>query len=152
MSWIASVFIALFTGTLALFVAGFIGTLTARWFHISTFEGGAGYHVLAVAVLGAMAGVLLGLIISRLAGGPSLPGFFRGLGCAWGAVLVIGAVSTAICFLLGDISPKIGGKYLDLEVEIKLPAGDTNFVPGVTTNASLTFGSTVNHVQRASRK
>jgi len=152
MSWIASVFIAALTGTLALFVAGFIGALTARWFHISTFEGGAGYHALAIAVLGGVVGVLLGFIISRFAGGPAALGFFKGLGCAWGAVLLIGAVSTGICFLLGDISPKIDGKYLDLEVEIKLPAGDTNFVAGTTTNASVTFGSIVNHVQRASRK
>ncbi len=152
MSWIASVFIAFLTGTLALFVAGFIGSLTARWFHISSFEGGAGYHALAIAILGGMAGVLLGFIISRFAGGPSALGFFKGLGFAWSAVLVIGAISTGISFLLADISPKIDGKYLDLEVEIKLPAADTNFVAGVTTNATLSLGSTVNHVQRASRK
>src|SRR5438128_3134474 len=104
MSWIASVFVAVLTGTLALFVAGFIGALTARWFHISSFEGGAGYHMLAIAILGGMVGVLLGFIISRLAGGPSASGFFKGLGYAWGAVLVIGAVSTGICFLLAEIS------------------------------------------------
>ena len=152
MSWIASVFIAVLTGTLALFVAGFIGTISVRWHHVSTFEGGAGYAAMAIAVMGGMAGVLLGFIISRFVGGPSVLGFFKGLGCSWSAVLIMGAVSTVISFLLADISPKIDGKYLDLEVEIKLPAGDTNFVAGVTTNASLTLGSTVNHVQRASRK
>src|SRR5689334_6275707 len=120
MSFIASVFIAALTGILALFVAGIIGTFSVRWHHVSTFEGAAGYSVIAIAVVGGMAGVLLGFVISRFTGGPSVLGFFKGLGYSWAAALIIAAVSTAISFLLGDVSPKIDGKYLDLEVEIKL--------------------------------
>jgi hypothetical protein len=152
MSWIASVFIAVLTGTLALFVAGFIGALSMRWYHVSNFEGGSAYGTMAIAIMGGMAGFFLGLVISRFGGGASTPGFFKGLGWSWGAVLIIGAVSTAISFLLADIPPKIDGKYLDLEVEVKLAAGDTNFTPGITTNISLFLGSVVNHVQRKSEK
>jgi hypothetical protein len=152
MSWIAPVFIAVLTGTLALFVAGFIGSLSVRWYHVSNFEGGAGYATVAIAIFGGMAAFLLGLGISRFTGGPSALGFFKGLGWSWSAVLIIAAVSTAISFLLADIPPKIDGKYLDLEVEIKLPAGNTNFNAGVTTNITLVLGSVINHVQRKSQK
>jgi hypothetical protein len=152
MSWITSVFIALLTGGLGLFVAGCVAAACVNWYHISGFEGGSGYFMVAIALMGGIAGVFIGLMASWLVGAASAPGFFKGLGLSWGIVLSIAGAATLIAFLLADIPPRIKGRYLDLEVEIKLPVGETNSPANVTGNSSLTLGSVVNHVQRRSEK
>lgn len=45
MSWPASIFNALLTGLLGVFVSGFIAAMAVDWYHISGREGGAGYFV-----------------------------------------------------------------------------------------------------------
>src|SRR5262249_31552608 len=122
------------------------------WYRISGFEGGSGYFMGASAILGGIAGLFIGLITSRVVAAGLAPGFLEGLGLSWGIVFGIAGVATLIAFLLADIPPKIGGRYLNLEVEIKLPVGETNSPASVTGESCLTLGSVVNHVQRKSEK
>lgn len=122
MSWPASIFSALLTGVLGLFVAGFIASLTVDWYHISPREGGAGYFVVFMGLLGFAAGLVLGLIIARAIAGGAHPGFFRGLGVSFAVVCGIGLLVGGVARALADVPPKIGGETLLLAVEIRWPA------------------------------
>src|SRR5690242_14992078 len=150
MSWIASVFVALLTGGLGLFLAALVAAGCVSWYHISGFEGKSGYFVVAIALLGGIAGGILGLAISRAIGAGSGLAFFKGLGLSFGVVTAAAGIAAAIAWSLADIPPKLGGQYLELQVEIKLPAGQTNPPTSLEGKPSFTLGSVVRHVQRAS--
>jgi hypothetical protein len=60
MNWLASIVIALLTGALGLVCAGIVASAWARWYHVSNFEGAAGYFVASTALLGGVVGVVLG--------------------------------------------------------------------------------------------
>src|SRR5262249_12227229 len=67
-------------------------------------------------------------------------------------VLVISGVTTCVCWLVADIPPQIGGRELSLEVELRLPVGQTNSPAAASGETSLALGSVVRHVQRASQR
>src|SRR4051794_735046 len=107
MNWLLSLLIALLSGILGLFSAGFIMSACVKWYRISSFEGGAGYAVMFAALGGGIAGFVIGLVTTRLVAAGANPGFFKGLGCAWGVILVISAVAVTSCWALADIPPEI---------------------------------------------
>ena len=150
MSWIASILVALLTGGLSLCLAGLVAVGCIEWYHISGFEGKSGYFMVAIALLGGIAGCALGFAISRAFGPASWVTFLKGLGISWGVVVLISGSAAGIAWLLADIWPKIDGQYLELEVEIKLPAGETNQPTQLPGKPSFTLGSVVRHVQRKS--
>jgi hypothetical protein len=151
MSWLSSIFISVLTGALGLFVAGFIGAGCVSWYRISGFEGKSGYFMAAIALLGGFLGSIIGIVTSRLLAGAAT-GFLKGLGLSWGIVLLMGGVAALISWILADIPPKLNGQALDLEVEIRLPAGETNSPASVPGESALTLGSVINHVQRKSEQ
>ena len=51
MSWPASIFSALLTGLLALFVGGFIAAMAVDWYNVPNREGESGYFVITIAIL-----------------------------------------------------------------------------------------------------
>ena len=75
MSWPASIFSALLTGLLALFVGGFIAAMAVDWYHISGREGASGYFVAGIAILSFGAGVVIGHITARMVAAGAHPGF-----------------------------------------------------------------------------
>jgi len=75
--------------------------------------------VIAVALLGGIAGFAVGLITSRLLVGGTDPGFLKGLGCASGTVVVIALVALGLCRLNADLAPEIEGQSLELAVEVR---------------------------------
>jgi hypothetical protein len=152
MTWFASICIAVLSGALGLFVGGFVGAGCVSWYRISGFEGKSGYFMAAMALLGALVGTLLGFGLSRLVAAGGAPGFLKGLGWSWAVVLGIGAFAALICWKLADIPPKLNGQALDLEVEIRLPAGETNSPAKAAGSCALTLGSVINHVQRKSEQ
>lgn len=125
MSWPASIFIALLTAILGLFVAGVVAALCVDWYQIPSREGGSGYFVVFLALLGFVAGLVIGLIASRVVAGGAHPGFLRGLGMSFGVVIAIVALSAGLARALADVPPTIGGERLLLAVEIRWPAGQT---------------------------
>jgi len=151
MNWMLSIVIAVLTGVLGLFATGFLAAGYASWYRMSNFEGGASYFMIFSALVGGVISLFIGLVVSRVVAAGVEPGFLKGLGCAWGTVLLIGGVLAAIAWLLADIPPKIDGNELELQVEIKLPAGATNPPASLTGDSSLTLGSIVNHIQRKSQ-
>ena len=150
MSWLVSIVVALLTGVVGLLAGGFVMNLCVRWYRVSSFEGKSGYAVIGMALVGGVAGTILGLVTSRMMNGEGLPGFLKALGCAWGLALAIAAVAAAIAWALADIPPTIDDQELMLEVEIKLPV-DVKASPATGVGESyLALASVVNHVQRAS--
>ncbi len=150
MNWLLSILIAVLSGALGLFSAGFIMNACVKWYRISSFEGGSGYAVIFTAIGGGIAGLIIGLMAARLVAAGVSPGFLKGLGCAWGAILVLSVVAVALCRLLADVPPTIDGQELNLEVELRLPVGETDSI--ITTESYLDLNSILNHRQRNSRR
>jgi hypothetical protein len=152
MSWLSSIVIALLTGVLGLFSAGFIMNACVKWYRISSFEGASGYAVVFTALLGGVAGLIIGLITARLVAAGAAPGFLKGLGYSWGIVLGLAAFATLLSWTLADIPPKIDGQELDLLVEIRLPVGVTNPPAARAGESYLALASSARHVQRKSQR
>lgn len=106
---------AILAGTLA----GLIGDCYTRWFHVSQREGGAGYLVAFLILLGGIAGLITGI-----AAGAANDTFLPGLGWGGGVVAAVAAGIFALCYLLGDIPPTSGWfERLVLVAEIRTPEG-----------------------------
>jgi hypothetical protein len=150
MNWLLSIVIAALSGALGLFSAGCIMSACVKWYRISGFEGGAGYAVAATALIGGIAGLIIGLLAARLVAAGASPGFLKGLGWSWGVILCISVIAVALCWVLADIPPKIKGQELRLEIELRLPAGQTNPPSSLAGESHLDLGSVIDHRQRNS--
>jgi hypothetical protein len=150
MGWLASIGIALLSGVLGVVCAGIVAAACVSWYRISSFEGGSGYFVVAIAFLGGVAGFIIGLAMARVVAAGAGPGFLRALGLSSATVIGIAAIAALICWQLADIPPRINGQYLNLEVEIRLPAGETNSPASVSGDSHLHLGSLLGHTRRKS--
>lgn len=127
MSWLASIVAALVAGVLGCVGAGGIAILCVGWYRIPSREGASGYFVAFVGLLGAVAGVVLGLIFARLGQAWWGPGVLReGAAAAVGMSAVLVA-ALGLCRWMADVPPTSGGEPLDLIVEVRLPEGLTEF-------------------------
>jgi|CXWL01.1.fsa_nt_gi hypothetical protein len=119
MTWLASIAVGIVAGLLTMLAAGFVATLAVDWHRISSFEGGSGYFVVGLALVGLVAGLLVGFVVSRYLG----PGFLKALGVSLaltgGCIGVIGGISR----LMADVPPTLGGETVALAVEFRWPAG-----------------------------
>lgn len=122
MSWPASFGVGVLTALLACVLAGVVAGLAVDWYHISSFEGGAGYFVVAMALLGAAAGAVIGIVASRWVGA-SGAGFLRALGAAWLVTLLLLGATAGTARLLADVPPRLEGRALVLAVELQWPDG-----------------------------
>ena len=152
MSWFASIVVGLLTGALALVCAGLVANACVSWYRISSFEGGAGYFVVGMALLGGIAGTVLGVVVSRLVAAGSAPGFLRSLGVSCATVAAIAGLVAAVSWLLADIPPEIGGRQLELEVEVRLPVGETAVPAEISGDAYLSLAASSHRTVRASRR
>jgi hypothetical protein len=137
MSWPASLAVALLTGVLGLVAAGYVMSLCVRWYRISSFEGGSGYAVIGVALVGGVAGTVLGLVVARMVAGEGFSGFLKAFGVAGGLALALAAVAAWIARSLADVPPTIDGRELELDVEIRLPV-DVKSSPAAGSGESWT--------------
>ncbi|MFN8669222.1 MAG: hypothetical protein U0164_18705 [Gemmatimonadaceae bacterium] len=128
MSWLASFVVAFLTGVVGLLLGGFVASLAVSWHRISSFEGGSGYFVIGMALLGFIGGAIVGLVTARMMA-PASPSFLRVLGTGAGIVVAaigcIGGISRATA----DIDPTIDGAGLYLAVELRWPAREAR-APG----------------------
>ena len=153
MSWLASLFVALLTGVLGIVCSGLVAIGAVDWYRIPAREGQSGYFVIFFGLLGGIAGLIIGIVSARIVGTTAPPGFFKGLGLAWGIVVAIAGGAALVSWNLADIPPKIADELLDLAVEIRLPVGETN-PASLTGDSYLTLGSVnpLNGVQRKSEQ
>lgn len=157
MNWTASILIAVLTAAFGLLAAGLIANAAAGWHRISSFEGQAGYFVVMTALIGGVAGLVIGLICGRLMGGAGAagaaggPAFLKGLGLSFAVTGGIAGLAALLAWSLADVPPEIDGVPLDLEVEIRLPAADMEPPASRSGEAVITLGSVAGRTQRASR-
>jgi hypothetical protein len=131
MSWVRSIGVALLTGMVALFGAGTLASLIVEWHDISSFEGGAGFFVVGMALLGGCAGFVVGLIVARVVVRERKRPFLTGVGASCATVASILALAAGVSWLLADIPPQIDGEELFMLAEIRWPES------GATAPASI---------------
>lgn len=121
MSWLQSFVVSALTGVLGLIVAGVVAALGVDWYRISSFEGGSGFFVVGMALLGFIVGAIVGLITARVTGDAGLA---RALGTASLIVATSGLAIGGVSRLLADVPPTIDGERLLLAFEFRWPASE----------------------------
>ena len=149
MRWAASLGVGLLTALVAGFLSGWVAGLCADWYHMSSFEGASGYFIVSMALLGLLAGLILGIVTSRLVGRGGGSGVLKALGVSQAIVIALALAVGGIARLLADVPPRLNGEELLLAVEILWPPGQSplDAAPG---EWSLQLGSAINHTRRAS--
>lgn len=125
MTWLASILIGVLTAAAGLLASGYAAHLAVGWYRISSFEGGAGYFMVGLALLGAIAGLLIGIVTARvLAAGPD-PSFLKALGVSLTTLLGAVGIITGLARFFADIPPTLNDESLFLQVEFRWPEGTT---------------------------
>ncbi len=75
----------------------------------------------ALAPLGLVVGFVIGLVVALRSRGTGFAGFARAQGTALGIALGLAAVVSGVLYLAADHPPKLDGKPLALEFELKIP-------------------------------
>lgn len=152
MSWLSTGITAAITAALGLVLSGYVATMAIRWYSISGFEGKSGYYMVAMALLGMVAGAVIGVIVSRVVAASAGPSLLKSLGISLGTMGLLVAIVGGVGRIRADVPPTIDGEALMLMVEARWPASVTES-PAATPGLSyLELGSVISHVQRASRK
>ena len=115
--------IALVTAFAGSIVAFFVGDYLTRLAHVPEMEGQRGMTVIFLCVpLGILAGVVIGIISSVFVRRRGLVGFVIAQG--WSLLIVCGLAGLlgGVPYLLSDKPPKLDGKRVDLEFELRAPA------------------------------
>ena len=115
--------IALLTAVAGCLLAFFVGDYLTRLGHMSNMEGGRGMFVVFVcAPLGILVGLVIGIISSILVRREGLAGFLAAQ--SWSLLIVCGVagVLAGVPYLLSDKPPRIDGKRLELQFELRAPA------------------------------
>lgn len=89
MSLWRSMLVALMTAIVGAFFSGFVGVLAVEWYQISSVEGGSGYFVIAMGLVGAMVGGAVGLLVSRIVAARPNPTFVRALAYSKATMLAL---------------------------------------------------------------
>jgi hypothetical protein len=121
--WPLSILVGVLDAVAACGGALALGTLCARWYRVSSFEGAAGYFVVSFGLVGSLVGFAIGVGSARyLTSGPA-PTFLHALGLALAITVALLALGVGIAWLAADLPPRIDGHDLALEVEVRLPPG-----------------------------
>jgi MFS family permease len=92
-------------------------------YHVSNLEGGRGMLIFfALAPLGLIVGFIIGLVVALRSRGAGFGGFAKAQGIALGIAIGLAAIVSGVLYLAADHPPKLDGKPLALEFELKIPA------------------------------
>src|SRR5207247_6439654 len=90
-------------------------------YHVSNFEGERGMLIFsALAPLGLIVGFIIGLVVALRSRGTGFGGFAKAQGIALGIAIGLAAIVSGILHLAADHPPKLDGKSLALEFELKI--------------------------------
>ena len=115
--------IALLTAFAGGSLAVFVGDYLTKLAHVPEMEGQRGMTVFFLCVpLGIIAGLVIGIISSVVVRRQGPAGFFVAQG--WSLLILCGIAGLlgGVPYLLSDKPPKLDGKRLDLEFELRAPA------------------------------
>src|SRR5437870_10832582 len=123
MRFLRAFFIALFTAFVGCLLAFFVGDYLTRLADVPEMEGQRGMTVVFLcAPLGILAGLFIGIISSILVRRQGLAGFV--IAQSWSLVIVCGLAGllVGVPYALSDKPPRIDGKRLELDFELRAPA------------------------------
>jgi hypothetical protein len=115
--------IALLTAFVGCILAFFVGDYLTRLAHVPEMEGQRGMTVIFLCVpLGILAGLVIGIVASVLVHRQGPAGFLIAQG--WSLLIVCGLAGflAGISYLLSDKPPRIDGKRVELQFEVRAPA------------------------------
>ena len=118
-----ALFIAFFTAFVGCMLAFLVGDYLTRLAHVPEMEGQRGMTIVFLcAPLGILAGLVIGIISSILVGRQGLAGFLIAQG--WSLLIVCGLAGllVGVPYVLSDKPPRIDGKRLELQFELRAPA------------------------------
>ena len=126
MSWGASLLLAFAAAICALISGGVVANKAVGWLRISSREGASGYFVIYLALFAGVGGFFVALFVAHYAGEEN--GF---LAFAWALAAVLGIIFFLglMAWLSADSAPRVKGKALALQLEIRAQAG-RQFVQG----------------------
>jgi hypothetical protein len=123
MRFLRAFFVALLTAIVGCVLAFFVGDYLTKLGHMSNMEGGRGmFVVFACAPLGILVGSVIGIVSSLLVRRQGAAGFFMAQGWSLLIVCALAGLLVGVPYLLSDKPPRIGGKQLSLEFELRVPA------------------------------
>jgi hypothetical protein len=123
MRMLRGLFIALVTAFAGCILAFVVGDYLTRLAHVPEMEGQRGMMVFFLCVpLGILAGSVIGITASILVRRQGPTGFLVAQG--WSLLVLCGVAGLVggVPYLLSDKPPKLDGKRLDLEFELRVPA------------------------------
>jgi MFS family permease len=116
------ILIALLTAVAGAVLSVVASLYLTELYHVSNFEGGRGMLIFfALAPLGLIVGLLIGLVVALRSPGRGFGGFARAQGIALGIAVALTAIVSGVLYLAADHPPKLDGKPLALEFELKIP-------------------------------
>jgi hypothetical protein len=124
MNWIASIGVGLLAAPAVGLIAGTAATVAAEWLRVPNREGAAGFFAIALALIGIIVGLVLGILFSRGVLLPP-PSFLKSLGLTVGSCLALSLAFVGIVRVSADLPPTIDGASLQLLVELRCPPGVT---------------------------
>lgn len=116
-------FVALLTAVVSCVLALFVGDYLTRLAHVPEMEGQRGVTVIFLCVpLGIVAGLIIGVISSILVRRQGPAGFLIAQG--WSLLIACGLAGLlgGVPYVLSDKPPRIDGKRLELQFELRAPA------------------------------
>jgi hypothetical protein len=118
-----ALFIALFTAFVGCLLAFFVGDYLTRLAHVPEMEGQRGMTIVFLcAPLGILVGLVIGVISSILVRRQGLTGFLIAQGWSLLIVYSLAGLLVGIPYVLSDKPPRIDGKRLELQFELRAPA------------------------------
>ena len=118
-----ALFVALLTAFAGCILAFFVCDYLTRLVHVPEMEGQRGMTVFFLCVpLGILAGLVIGIIASVVVQQRGSAGFLIAQGWALLVLCGIAGLLGGVPYLLSNKPPKLDGKRLDLEFELRAPA------------------------------
>ena len=121
MNWLWTFLSAAFAAMLGGAGALGLASLCVRWYQISSFEGKSGFFIAALTLAGAACGLFVGAIAARIAVANGHAGPLAQVLAGAGAIAAILALAAAWAYLGSDTAPTLGGKRLELDIQVRLP-------------------------------
>lgn len=122
MRWPSALLIGVICAVLGTGLALFLGEAITKAYRVSNFEGQRGYAVVFLfGPAGLLLGLIIGLVTARMSEGVGTAYFFKTQGLALLYTGVIAAGAGGVALLAADRPPRLAGKELNLEFEIRIP-------------------------------
>jgi hypothetical protein len=118
-----ALFVALFTAFVGCVLAFFVGDYLTRLAHVPEMEGQRAMTIFFLCVpLGILAGLIIGIVSVIVVRRQGSAGFLAAQG--WSLLIVCGVAGllAGVPYLLSDKPPRIDGKRLELQFELRAPA------------------------------